>query len=205
MKNQELYLSSDPIKIESDIASLLVNAIQSSNLGEQIKMVIDTKRESNSNIKAIIKIEDNTGRIAEVFFDLSREISKHKTSENKEDTEVSADEKILNRITRLIEESLTDPDLNVSRLCQKSGLGNKMVYRKVKDLTGMSIVEYIRYVRLKKAAVFLQQQKLSVSETLYMVGFSNHSYFTRCFKNEYGMSPKEFVEKKIELLNCSIV
>ena len=60
----------------------------------------------------------------------------------------------------------------------------------------MSVVEYIRNIRLKKAAMFLRQDKLSVSEIMYLVGFSNASYFTRCFKEEYGISPKEFTKQK---------
>jgi len=118
-------------------------------------------------------------------------------SSPKDEAVISADEKFLNNITRLIDESLSDPDLNVAFLCKKSGTGNKKVYRKVKELTGMSVVEYIRSIRLKKAAMLLRQQKISITEILYLVGFSNHSYFAKCFKNEYGMSPKEFVARHI--------
>ena len=77
----------------------------------------------------------------------------------------------------------------------KSGMGDKQIYRKIKQLTGMTVVEYIRTIRLKKAAMYLKQNQLSVSETLYLVGFSTHSYFTKCFKEEYGMSPKDFAAK----------
>ena len=108
---------------------------------------------------------------------------------------ISPDEQFLKQITHIIEESLSDPDLNVTTLCQKSGINDKQVYRKIKQLTGMSVVEYIRSIRLKKAAMFLRQDKLSVSEIMYLVGFSNASYFTRCFKEEYGVSPKEFTRQ----------
>lgn len=109
---------------------------------------------------------------------------------------ISPEEQFLTEITRIIEESLSDPELNVTTLCQKSGMNDKQVYRKIKQLTGMSVVEYIRSIRLKKAALFLRQDKLSVSEIMYLVGFSNASYFTRCFKEEYGISPKEFAKQK---------
>jgi len=107
----------------------------------------------------------------------------------------SPDEKFLKEITSLIEECLQNVDLNVTTLNQKSGLGDKHIYRKIKQLTGMTVVEYIRNIRLKKAAMFLKQDKLSISEVLYLVGFSTPSYFTKCFKEEYGMTPKEFVLK----------
>lgn len=109
---------------------------------------------------------------------------------------VSSDEQFLRQINAIIEESLSNPELNVSTLCRKSGMGDKQVYRKIKQLTGMSVVEYIRDIRLRKAAMFLRQNKLSVSEIMYLVGFSNASYFTRCFKETYGLSPKEFSKQK---------
>lgn len=109
---------------------------------------------------------------------------------------VSSDEQFLRQINAIIEDSLSDPDLNVSTLCRKSGMGDKQVYRKIKQLTGMSVVEYIRDIRLRKAAMFLRQDKLSVSEIMYLVGFSNASYFTRCFKETYGLSPKEFSKQE---------
>lgn len=111
---------------------------------------------------------------------------------------VSSDEQFLRQINAIIEESLSNPELNVSTLCRKSGMGDKQVYRKIKQLTGMSVVEYIRDIRLRKAAMFLRQNKLSVSEIMYLVGFSNASYFTRCFKETYGLSPKEFSKQKQE-------
>ena len=88
---------------------------------------------------------------------------------------VSHDEKFLSAITRIIEDHLSDSDLNVTFLCKISGINNKQIYRKLKQLTGMTPVEYIRSVRMKKAAMLLRQRKFSVAEVMYMVGFSNHS------------------------------
>lgn len=102
------------------------------------------------------------------------------------------DEQFLRKITQLIEESISDPELNVSELCARSGIGEKQLYRRLKQITGITAVEFIRSIRLKKAAMYLQQGQLTVSEIMYMVGFSNHSYFTKCFKKEYGVVPKEY-------------
>lgn len=103
---------------------------------------------------------------------------------------VSYDEKFLSHITQLIEDHIADSDLNVNALCQLSGINNKQIYRKLKQLTGMSPVEYIKSIRMKKAAMLLNQQKFSVAEVMYMVGFSNHSYFAKCFQAEFGISPR---------------
>lgn len=72
-------------------------------------------------------------------------------------------------------------------------INNKQMYRKIKQLTGMTPVEYIKSIRMKKAAMLLKQQKFTVAEVMYMVGFSNHSYFSKCFQAEFGVTPKKYV------------
>ena len=105
----------------------------------------------------------------------------------------SQDEKFLSNILRLIEDHLSDADLNVNALCELSGISNKQIYRKIKQLTGMSPVEYIKSIRMKKAAMLLQQKKFTVAEVMYMVGFSNHSYFSKCFQAEFGKTPRQYL------------
>lgn len=109
----------------------------------------------------------------------------------------SQDEKFLSNIIRLIEDHLSDADLNVNALCELSGFSNKRIYRKMKQLTGMSPVEYIKSIRMKKAAMLLQQKKFTVAEVMYMVGFSNHSYFSKCFQAEFGKTPKQYIHPDI--------
>lgn len=105
----------------------------------------------------------------------------------------SLDEKFLTKIIRLIEDHISNSDLNVNALCDLSGIANKQIYRKIKQLTGMTPVEYIKSIRMKKAAMLLQQKKFTVAEVMYMVGFSNHSYFSKCFQSEFGVTPKEYL------------
>ncbi len=106
----------------------------------------------------------------------------------------SWDEKLLNDITRIIEDHVDDPDLNVNQLCEYSGLSSKQIYRKIKQLTGLTPVDYIRSIRMKKAAMLLSQKKFSVAEVMYLVGFSNYSYFSKCFQAKYGKTPKQFMD-----------
>lgn len=108
----------------------------------------------------------------------------------------SLDEKFLSNIIRLIEDHLSDADLNVNALCELSGISNKQIYRKVKQLTGMSPVEYIKSIRMKKAAMLLQQKKFTVAEVMYMIGFSNHSYFSKCFQAEFGKTPRQYLNEE---------
>lgn len=104
---------------------------------------------------------------------------------------VSYDEKFLSNITQIIEDHIADSDLNVSALSKLSGINNKQIYRKTKQLTGMSPVEYIKSIRMKKAAMLLNQNKFTVAEVMYMVGFSNHSYFAKCYQAAFGKTPRQ--------------
>lgn len=103
------------------------------------------------------------------------------------------DKKLLDEIKETIEENMVDSDFNVSVLQEKMGMGNKQLYRKLKALTGQTPVEYIRDMRMQKAAKLLKAGKFSVSEVMYTVGFSNSSYFSKCFSKAFGMTPTEFM------------
>ena len=108
--------------------------------------------------------------------------------------ELSLDEKYLKKVTRIIEEHIDDDSLSVKTLCELGGFNEKQLYRRTKQLTGMSTVEYIRSIRLKKAAILLQKGNFTVSEVMYSVGFNNASYFTRAFSSEYGKTPSEYMK-----------
>lgn len=104
----------------------------------------------------------------------------------------SVNEKTLAKIVKVIEENISDPDLNVNLLCEKSGIPNKQLYRLIKKYMGIGPLDYIRRVRLQKAAVLLSQHRFTVAEISYMVGFKTPSYFAKCFQNQYGMKPSQY-------------
>jgi len=107
----------------------------------------------------------------------------------------SWDEKLLADITKIIEDKVAETELNVNNLSNLSGISTKQIYRRIKHLTGLTPVDYIRSIRMKKAAMLLAQQKFSVAEVMYLVGFSNYSYFSKCFHAKYGKTPKQFMEQ----------
>ncbi|MCR4860942.1 MAG: response regulator [Bacteroidales bacterium] len=108
--------------------------------------------------------------------------------------ELSQDERFLKKVTGLIEDHLDDADLSVARLCELGEFSEKQLYRKVKQFTGLAPVEYIRSIRLKKAALLLQSGSFTVSEVMYSVGFSNASYFTRVFTGAFHMTPSDYMK-----------
>jgi AraC-like DNA-binding protein len=105
------------------------------------------------------------------------------------------DQRLLDQIKEAIDENMIDSNFNVTMLQEKMGMGNKQLYRKVKMLTGQTPVELIRDMRLRKAAKLLKAGKFSVSEVMYTVGFSNSSYFSKCFSKLFGMSPSEYMKR----------
>lgn len=104
----------------------------------------------------------------------------------------SINEKSLAKIAKIIEDNISDPDLNVNLLCEKSGIPNKQLYRLIKKYMGIAPLDYIRSVRLQKAAVLLSQHRFTVSEISYMVGFKTPSYFAKCFQNQFGVKPSQY-------------
>jgi ligand-binding sensor domain-containing protein/signal transduction histidine kinase/DNA-binding response OmpR family regulator len=110
----------------------------------------------------------------------------------------SPDEKFLERVMTFIEKNMAEPSLSVEELGKEAGMSRVTLYRKIKALTNQTAVEFVRSVRLKRAAQLLEQNKLNVNEVAYMVGFLDIDYFRRCFKEEFGYTPKEFANNANE-------
>jgi CheY-like chemotaxis protein len=108
----------------------------------------------------------------------------------------SLDEKFLAKVTRTIEDKMADPGLNVNVLCELADTSPKQLYRKIKQLTGLTAVDYIKSIRLKKAAMYLSNKNFTIAEVMYMVGFSNHSYFSKCFQAKFSITPRQFIEQQ---------
>ncbi len=97
----------------------------------------------------------------------------------------------ISQFKSIVEERLTDSNLSVEDLATAMGLSRVQLYRKVKALTGSSPVDLLRKARLAQAQKLLQESALSVSEIAYQVGFASPSYFTKCYKDEFGTVPGE--------------
>ena len=106
----------------------------------------------------------------------------------------SPDEKFLSKVMLFIEANLAEPTLTVEELGKEIGMSRATLYRKMKALTNQTAIEFIRGVRLKRAAQLLAQNKFNVSEVAYMVGFMDVDYFRKCFKEQFGFTPKEYTE-----------
>ena len=101
------------------------------------------------------------------------------------------DKQFMKQLHAIIQKNLSDSEFGVEDIGKQIGLSRVQLYRKVKAMTGSSVVDLLRKARLAKAKRLLESRSMSVSEVAYDVGFSAPSYFTKCFKDEYGMLPGE--------------
>ena len=107
----------------------------------------------------------------------------------------SPDERFLQKAMDVVENNISDPDLDIDRFALEIGVSRMQLYRKLNALTEMTVKEFVRNIRLKRAAQMLVQQKINVSEVAYAVGFRDLSHFRKCFRQEFNMSASEYIEK----------
>lgn len=106
------------------------------------------------------------------------------------------DQDFLKKCSAIIDKHITETEYGVEQLSLEIGLSRVHVYRKIKHLTGLSVSEFIRNLKLKKAAVLLSESGRSVAEIAYETGFSSPSYFSKCFKDLFNLTPSEYVQNK---------
>ena len=104
------------------------------------------------------------------------------------------DRKFLNKISKIVEEQ-KDRELSVEELSEMIGLSRVHLYRKIKKLTGMSVSEFANSIKLRLSLELLKNSGNSISQIAYEVGFSSPSYFTKCFKEQFGISPSDYAKK----------
>ncbi|MBD3183159.1 response regulator, partial [Candidatus Poribacteria bacterium] len=109
------------------------------------------------------------------------------------------EDNFLVRTVNCIEKHIAEPEFNVSQLGQELGLSRTQLYRKIIAITDHTPTEYIRNIRLKMAARMFHEGHDNITSVLYTVGFNSPSYFTRCFREVYGVNPSDYV-KKLDLV-----
>lgn len=132
------------------------------------------------------------------LIDWSRK-NKSRTHIDPEPSEIvitSLDEQLVAKAIKYVEDHISRPDLSVEVLSRELGMSRVQLYKKLLQITGKTPTEFIRIIRLKRAMQFLRESQLNVSEIAYNVGFNNPKYFTKYFKEEFGVLPSVFQEKE---------
>ncbi len=108
---------------------------------------------------------------------------------------LSPDDKFINKLIAIIEDNIADPKFGIIKISREVGVSRTQLYRKMNALTEMTVKEFIRSIRLKRACQLLLQRELNISEVAYSVGFQQVAYFRKCFKNIYKLTPSGYVRK----------
>ncbi|MDQ6471639.1 two-component regulator propeller domain-containing protein [Flavobacterium sp. LHD-80] len=107
----------------------------------------------------------------------------------------SLDEELLKKAFKIVEENISNEQFDIPFFCSELGVSRTMLFLKIKAWTNCTPNEFIHEIRLKRAAQFLEQNKLTVSEISYKVGFNNPKYFSKCFQKKYGETPTQYADK----------
>ncbi len=105
------------------------------------------------------------------------------------------DDKLMKSVMEVMEQNIDNSDLTVDELVSKIGIGRSVFFKKLKSLTGLAPIEFIREVRVKRAAQLIESGEYTISQVTYMVGCNDPRYFSRIFKQRFGVTPSEYRDK----------
>ncbi|KAA8482717.1 signal transduction histidine kinase [Arcticibacter tournemirensis] len=107
----------------------------------------------------------------------------------------SPEEKFLHKLMEIVERNIDNDQFGVQELVEEIGMSKTVLYKKVQSLTDLSVADYIKSVRLQKAAMMLSQNKTGIAEVAFAVGFNDRKYFSKEFRKQYGLSPTEYINQ----------
>lgn len=131
-------------------------------------------------------------RLQETYRASIMQPAEHEEPQEKEQKPLSPNEIFLQKLYQFMVDNMDNNELSVEDLVKEMALGRTVFFNKLKGLTGLSPVEYIRDVRVKRAAELLLDERYNITEVTYMVGMNDSRYFAKCFKNAYGVTPTEY-------------
>ena len=114
------------------------------------------------------------------------------------------DEKIVEKAVKYVVTNIKRPELSVEELSSHLGMSRVHLYKKLKATTGKTPVEFIRLIRLKRGAQMLRESQLNVSEIAFQLGFNNPKYFSKYFKEEFGVLPSVYQDKEAKATNYPV-
>lgn len=126
---------------------------------------------------------------------LSFPVLAHQEKESSTSDNTTSDKRFLQRLTCCIEEHLEQPDFDLPALAHEMGMSKSTLRRKLQAAAGLTLQDFVRNVRMKRACALFAEGRMTVSEVAYAVGFTNPKYFSRCFKDKLGVTPTEYCEQ----------
>ena len=108
----------------------------------------------------------------------------------------SNDRKFMDKVLETIEKNLDNGDLTVEDIASEVNMSRSVFFKKLKTLTGLSPIEFLRQIRMKRAAQLIETEEYNMAQIAYMVGINDSHYFSKCFKQQYGITPTEYKESR---------
>lgn len=104
------------------------------------------------------------------------------------------DKEFIEHLISIIESQLSNPELNIDYICMQIGMSRTKLYQRIKAITGQSIGDFVRNIRLDKAVQLMTEKDITLAEVMYSVGIQTQSYFTKAFKKKFGKTPSQFLK-----------
>lgn len=143
-----------------------------------------------------------TLKVSNILSTKEKLLEKYKTdaiTSPKEIVAPSKDDIFMEQLVKALQSQIENTDFKLEDLSKILNMSYSVIYRKCQDITGKTIVEFVRVLKLKKAALLIIQHNYNVSEASFMVGYKDSKYFTKCFKEEFGIPPAKFKKESKEI------
>jgi len=188
-------------KIKNDTLTAHIPVILLTAMGSEEKQIEGFQAGVNDYITKPFTFEILASRIKNILAQqklLKKRFKKQIKVNPSEVTVTPVDEKFLKQALEVVEKSMDNPDFSVEDFSREMCMSRKALYNKILSLTGKAPLEFIRSIRLKRAAQLLEKSGMSVSEIAYEVGFNNPKNFTKYFKEEFKVLPSQYLATKEE-------
>jgi AraC-like DNA-binding protein/Tfp pilus assembly protein PilF len=197
-KDQLIQLLERDKRIQSLWRNIFVTALVLVTLLSLVIYFLQRYRERKNRAILNLQIDSLTNQQSE----LSEKYKNVLTSSN-EKSLASHDQRLLKKAIEIVEHHMSDPLFGVEKMAEKIGMSRTNMHRKLKAITGFPPSELIRSIRLRKAALLLRNETDSISQISFNVGFEDHSYFSKAFKKQFGVTPSEYLQsiRATDLLN----
>ena len=202
---------SDVVMPQMDGFELLKRLKGSTKTSHIPVILLTTKTEHQSRVEGLeegadayvdkpFNLEELEARIASLIANRLRMKGKYSGVQEQNDTVKKVELKgndaaLMEKIMKAINEQLDDSDFNVEALADEVGLSRVQLHRRMKEMTGITVGEFIRNLRLQQAARLLEQGDTTVAQVTYAVGFANPTHFTAAFKKHFGTTPSDYMAK----------
>ena len=148
---------------------------------DELKSIEELQSFNSSVLQPTLKVIDSNARRIDQFI---------------RDIEVKGnDELLMERIMKCINDNISNSDLDVSLICSEAGISRSHLHRKMKEMTGLTVHDFIQNIRMEQAARLLTEQKLNITQVAYTVGYSSQPSFSAAFRRHFGVSPTEYISQ----------